>query len=394
LGLESDFDDMNTTRIAEPAAVEFPPQGVLFLPEATQQTAGLKGACMDTADAPGRSPGNLAARWNVLRRILPGPLLVLRKDGLILDFLTPFQADGAWRNVAFTGRNMREFILPTRQKEFDTALAATLANRAPQTLTTALESREGSREVHLRLAADGLDEVLALLESSAPRRISEREVAEITQREQIRIGQDLHDGLGQHLTGITFLTRALVNKLTAQGLPEAAEAAEIGRLVFQALSQTRNLARGLLPVELESQGLRQALAELAANVRDLYQIDCGVEWDADLSISDRSIASQLFRLAQEAINNSIKHGEARHVRVALRKLHGQCCLLVRDDGTGLAKRELRPNGLGLRIMNYRAQRLGGSLRIQPGEHGGTVVTCLFPCPPESDAPSKAEPSAK
>src|SRR5207237_2860566 len=134
-------------------------------------------------------------------------------------------------------------------------------------------------------------------------RLLEKEVLEITNREQTRIGQDLHDGLGQHLTGITFLTRALETRLSSQSLPEAEEAAEIGRLVLQALSQTRNLARGLFPIELESNELAPALRELAATVEKLFNISCAVETDDNLVVAaNRTVVNHLFRLAQEAIN--------------------------------------------------------------------------------------------
>jgi signal transduction histidine kinase len=220
----------------------------------------------------------------------------------------------------------------------------------------------------------------------------EQELLEISHREQMRIGQDLHDGLGQHLTGITFLLRALEKKLAARQLPEAAEVAEVLRLVMQALAQTRSLARGLVPVELESKGLRAALQELAATAEHVFRIRCTAAVDEAVQIHDQAVATHLFRLAQEALNNAVRHGKAKHVTLELTQAGEYLALTIQDDGVGLPKTGPPKPGLGLKIMQYRAQKLGGVLQVQPGPHGGTVVSCIFPCPPQP-APSQTEPAA-
>src|SRR5207237_4690804 len=165
-------------------------------------------------------------------------------------------------------------------------------------------------------------------------KLTEQEILEISNREQVRIGQDLHDGLGQHLTGVTFLSKALEKKLAARSLPEAEEAAEIGRLVLQALSQTRNLARGIFPVELESNELAPAFRDLASNVEKLFNISCIVETDENAVIADRGVANHLFRLTQEAINNSAKHGKARRVIIGLKAVGEKTVLSIQDNGVG------------------------------------------------------------
>lgn len=201
---------------------------------------------------------------------------------------------------------------------------------------------------------------------------------EISSLERMRLGQELHDSVGQLLSGVTFLARALENKLSARGLPEAADASEIGHLVFQALTQTRNLARGLFPIELEADGLVEALAELAETLEKLFGISCRVEAEEDLVVSDQTVANHLFRLTQEAFNNSVKHGRATEVFVGLRR-HGHGAeLFVRDNGIGLPVQGTKSEGLGLRIMNYRARKIGGSLIVEPTEDGGTLVRCIFP----------------
>ena len=175
------------------------------------------------------------------------------------------------------------------------------------------------------------------------------------------------------------MSRALENKLAALSLPEAADAAEIGHLVLQVLSQTRNLARGVFPVELESSGLVQALMELAGTVEKLFKISCCFEGDGSIVLHDRHLANHLFRLAQEAINNSVKHGKAKMVVVGLKRDGEKIVLSIADDGVGFGAEEPKVSGLGLRIMYYRAQYIGAALEIQSRACGtpGAVITCTF-----------------
>jgi two-component system, LuxR family, sensor kinase FixL len=183
--------------------------------------------------------------------------------------------------------------------------------------------------------------------------------------------------LGQHLTGITFLSKALERKLAAKNMSEASEAAEIGRLVMQALSQTRNLARGLFPVELEQNGLVSALQELASNIERLYRIQCRFECASEVQITNNLLATHVFRIVQEAINNSVKHGKSQNVTIRVSTEADRITLQIQDDGSGFKPTTARSDGLGLKIMQYRARRIGGTFGIQPGTSGGTQVTLTF-----------------
>jgi signal transduction histidine kinase len=130
-------------------------------------------------------------------------------------------------------------------------------------------------------------------------------------------------------------------------------------------------------VELESAGLVQALIELAGTVEKLFKISCRFEGDGMITLHDRHLGNHLFRIAQEAINNSVKHGKARQVVIDLRRSSDKTVLVIRDDGVGFPAQGLKTNGLGLRIMHYRAQRIGGVLEIRPTDNGGTMVSCSF-----------------
>lgn len=206
----------------------------------------------------------------------------------------------------------------------------------------------------------------------------ERAILEISTREQRRIGQDLHDGLGQHLTGIAFMSKVLEQKLSERNLPEADEAAKIVRLVNEAINKTRELSRGLLPVVSEAHGLMTALTQMAAEVEDLFQISCSCRCEDPVLIPDVSKATHLYHIAQEAANNAIKHGKAERVVISLFAKNSEGTLIVQDNGTGIGGIASNHTGMGLNIMSYRARMIGGSLDVLRNPSGGTIVRCDFP----------------
>jgi PAS domain S-box-containing protein len=210
------------------------------------------------------------------------------------------------------------------------------------------------------------------------RRRLEGAILEISGREQRRIGQDLHDGLGQHLTGIAFMSKALEQKLAQKSLPEAADAAKIVRLVNEAIHKTRELARGLLPVLSESQGLMSALQQWASEVEDLFQISCRFDCADPVLVPDDAVATHLYHIAQEAVHNAIKHGKAKNIRIGLAARNDEGFLTVKDDGLGISAIPAGQTGMGLDIMNYRARTIRGSLTIARCGDYGTLVTCTFP----------------
>jgi PAS domain S-box-containing protein len=206
----------------------------------------------------------------------------------------------------------------------------------------------------------------------------EEAILEISAREQRRIAQDLHDGLGQHLTGIAFMSKVLEQKLSDKAMPEAVEAAQIVKMVNQAIDNTRQLARGLHPVAAEPLGLMSALKKWASEVEALFHISCSFRSEKPLPIHDVNLATHLYRIAQEAVNNAIRHGKSGKIVIALSRKNGAGMLTIQDDGEGFPTNPAGPPGVGLSIMNYRADMIGGSLKVQPNEERGITVTCVFP----------------
>jgi PAS domain S-box-containing protein len=210
------------------------------------------------------------------------------------------------------------------------------------------------------------------------RKVLEAAILEISSQEQRRIAQDLHDGLGQHLTGIAFMSKVLEAKLSDKALPEAAEAARIVQMVNQAIDNTRQLARGLHPVAAEGVGLMSALRKWASEVETLFHIVCRFECERPVYIHDVNAATHLYRIAQEAVNNAIRHGKSREIEIHLTSRNDVGTLSIQDDGVGFLKDPDEQPGVGLSIMNYRADMIGGSLKVQSNDGRGITVTCVFP----------------
>jgi two-component system, LuxR family, sensor kinase FixL len=207
----------------------------------------------------------------------------------------------------------------------------------------------------------------------------ERQVIEVGDDERRRIGHDLHDGLGQHLTGISLISETIAQKIESGQPPEPAHVETITRLVSQAIEITRDLAKSLSPVTLEQDGFVAALEELAETSSLLFNIKCETQFDTQTIALDRTRALHLYRIVQEAVNNSVRHGKSRRVRIEVRCHGDNLAVLVADDGSGLSQKTMNNPGIGLRIMQYRARILGASLAVERATgSGGTVVTCRCP----------------
>lgn len=206
----------------------------------------------------------------------------------------------------------------------------------------------------------------------------EKEILEISEREQRRIGQDLHDGLCQHLAGIELMSQVLEQKLARRSKAAALRAGDIAKNVRDAISHTRLLARGLSPVTLESEGLMSALQELALNTEKIFHVVCRFDCNPPVPVSDYPAATHLFRLAQEAVSNALKHGKAKRILIRLKEERGRLALSIIDNGSGFPTQIPKSKGMGLRIMQSRAGMIGGTLAIGRNAMGGTSVTVAAP----------------
>jgi two-component system CheB/CheR fusion protein len=239
------------------------------------------------------------------------------------------------------------------------------------------------REFPVEISLSPLETEEGVLVSSAIRDISdrkrlERTVLEISEREQRRIGRDLHDGLGQHLTGIAFMTKVQEQRLVERQGPEAADAAKIVQLVNEAILKTRELSRGLLPVVSEAHGLMSALRLHASEVEDVFGISCEFQCEKAVLIHNVPMATHLYHIAREAVNNAVKHAHADRIVIQLLRGEREGMLVIQDDGVGFERPLVPHTGVGLQIMNYRAGMISGNLEVHRAHPKGTAVICRFP----------------
>ena len=212
-----------------------------------------------------------------------------------------------------------------------------------------------------------------LADETRHRRALERQLIAATETEQRRISLELHDGLGQHLSGLAYTASSLAARLKQQGHAEADEAAWLARLLRDAVGRIRAVSRGLWPVSLERQSLGSALAALGRDIEQLYGITVNVHADGFVAESGHA-AHHLFRITQEAIHNALKHGQARRIEVRVEPVPPRAMLSIVSDGAPLdLTAAQRSEGLGLLGMRLRAEALGGEFSIEPLAAGGAEV---------------------
>lgn len=210
----------------------------------------------------------------------------------------------------------------------------------------------------------------------AERRQAEHEVLRISSSERKRIGRDLHDSLGQELAGISCLGESLARRLESENHKESSVATRIASLISEAVAHAKYIVRGLMPVEIVDEGLSSALRRLAFETSELSNIDCSFECEEHSPVHDNDVATNLYRIAQEAIANAIKHGGGDVIRISLRVADLVGELRVEDNGCGLPVTG-GDKGMGLRTMRYRTEMCGGALRVESVPGKGTTVCCSF-----------------
>ncbi|HKE83105.1 MAG TPA: PAS domain-containing protein [Vicinamibacterales bacterium] len=250
-------------------------------------------------------------------------------------------------------------------------------------LLSTTAQRAGSEVTHL------IADVGAQISGVIDRERTMSQAAALVWREQQSLVHTLHDSIGQQLTAIGMLSTGLSKRL-GEGDTDVVEVVnEIARQARESLDQVRRLSRGLFPVEIDATGLAHALRRLVSTTTPLSGIRCTVEETGRVFVRDNRIATELYRIAQEAVSNALKHANANSIIVRLAAEPGTTILTVSDDGHGLQPRRREDQGVGLRIMRYRAQSIGASLTIESAPNEGTVVTCLL-----RDTPHQAIPPLK
>ena len=317
-------------------------------------------------------------KYRVLFEDSRDAIIIATWEGEITEVNRAFLDPLDYTRAEVWGLNTREIYADSGQER--ELLGELHATGAVQDFQVDLKKKDGTPVVCFLTASvkfsqqDEATGYQGFLRDVTERRRLEREVMEIAAGERARIGQDLHDSLGQLITGIALKSKSLAQALARNLLPEAIDAERLTELANQAIDEARDLAKGLLPVDLEAGGICPALRGLARRTSSIYGVSCSATCTPESVDLDEVTALQLYRIAQEGSVNAVKHGGARHVEIRLSRVNETVALAVEDDGVGLSKAP-RTGGLGLSLIRYRAQTINGSLSIRERTEGGTVVEC-------------------
>jgi len=216
-----------------------------------------------------------------------------------------------------------------------------------------------------------------LLQRLEERKQLEREIISISERERRLIGQELHDSIGQQLVGVSLMTKVLQQRLESQ--PEEADsAAKIVRLLSQIMNETRGLAKGFHPIEIETADLPSMLQELSLNFMQLFNVNCYMHCATNIKVTDSNTKSHLYRIAQETMTNAVKHGKAKNIWIKLQSRKNNILLRIENDGITFDPEKAKQAGMGLRLMEHRAELIESTFNIKPRRQSGAVVSCLIP----------------
>src|SRR6266567_7278095 len=259
-----------------------------------------------------------------------------------------------------------QVALRSRRRQYQVRdLVTQLAN-----LNETLEHRVRERTAELSAANRQLENEISW------RKGLEGQLLEISDREQQRLGQELHDGLCQHLTAVAFMARSVALRLKNHRVIDAKDIEKIAQLVNDAATDTRNLSRALHRIDIDAAGFVAALEDLVD--REIWKTPCRLEIKPSFHVESDAAAAQLYRIAREAVINANKHAQAREILIALARSRKEIVLSVTDDGVGFKNDTNSVHGLGFHIMNYRARAIGGCLKIESPKKGGTRVACYLP----------------
>lgn len=328
------------------------------------------------------------ARTRALMEAHPDTLLCVSRDGIYLDahLSEKAQREVPYRKEHYIGRRVDEVFEPEFAEMHSRCRRLALDTGTVQTwdFTRLVDGQR--RYVQARFVGCGPDEVLVTVTDVTDRVDVESEIVQGVERERNKIGHDLHDGLGQLLTGVKLMLEPLRKKWPAYAGRDGANLQQAVDLINQAIAQTSELARGLSPMPPEAGlALHEALEQLAERTR-VFGVECMLQLVPQLDRFDDDSAAQIYRIVQEAMTNTVKHGQAKTIRLHCRAEANGVTIAIEDDGIGLdGASSATGAGMGLHIMRHRARVLGGEMKLWSRPSGGTVVECFCPFPQRNRA---------
>jgi len=320
------------------------------------------------------------ARAQALLDANPDLIFRMNREGDYLDFHASDRALLAVPPDQIIGHNVVEFFEPGFVAEHQEHVNNALETGQVQLWQYQLPIQGEIRNLEARIIRSGESEVIAIVQDITEQTRLEREVISSSENERKRIGHDLHDGLGQELTAVSLTLQALSLKLSREKSPHAQFAKDLAVSTQNMISQVRRFARQLSPVFSKEFGLNAALKALADDVRAYSDVECHAHCSHEFDTLDADVAVHLYRIAQESINNAVRHSGAKNIALEYGRDGDSVYLEVLDDGAGIPTKDYRIDGIGLRSMRYRARMLRGRLDVAPRVQGGTRVLCSCPIP--------------
>ncbi len=314
-------------------------------------------------------------------------VITISETGIIETFNSAAERIFGYEASEMLGKNVSTLMPRQYAEEHDTYIRSYLETGHKRIIGIGREvigRRKNGKTFPLELAVSevelpGRRIFSGIIRDVSDRRQLEQQILNISEQERQRIGQDLHDGLGQMLTGIGLIMKNVSKRLGEKGLPEAEDVEEVTDLIREADEYARSLARGLIPVELDSGGLASAFQRLLLNAEKLFGLVCSFEQVGGELEIENTIATHLYRIAQESLSNAVRHGQASQVKVILATGEGQVRLRILDNGRGFPDQiDKNHPGMGIRIMRYRARIIGATLEVRSRPEGGTVIVCTLP----------------
>jgi PAS domain S-box-containing protein len=319
-------------------------------------------------------------RYRRLLEVSPDAIYLCRDSRIKFINAAGLRLFGAAKPEQLLGKASLDLYHPDFRQLTDQRIRQALEHRLPLPIIeekiVRLDGRVRDVEVATcPFAEEGGVSMQVVLHDITDRRRLERGILTAVEQEQQRMGRDLHDGLCQLLTAAKYKASLVERKLARGTVVQPGEVGEVERQLNEAIQQAHSLARGLSPVKLVARGLMSALEELAAAVESSFRVRCICDFSEPVALGNHTVANHLYRIAQEAIQNAVKHGKARHIRVKLKKVREGIELGVENDGVGFPRKAESKGGMGLSNMKARAGIIGAALDVRRGKRGGTVVAC-------------------
>ncbi len=312
------------------------------------------------------------------------PIISKSLDGMVTSWNPAAEALFGYSAQEMIGQSILRIIPVERMMEEDHILAQLRAGQRVELFESVRVAKDGRRFPVLLTISPIKDRAgrptggSIIVRDITERKRLQKEILEISDREKARIGQDLHDSLCQMLVRTAFASDVMEQEFADKTSPQAVRAQKISALLDDAITQARNMARGLYPVKLGAEGFDLALKELCADCSRQSGIACELICQAPVLVEDDAVATHLYRIAQEAVTNAVKHAGCSRVVVELVAGETATVMTITDNGRGIDHSERNQQGMGLHIMKYRAALIAASLEIRTGPSGGTIVFCSLP----------------